>query len=223
MLGNAHEQTEYQDFLISESRKGLISPDLYDTLIPSLEDDGVILDIGCGLGYTSAYYSEKFKGTGTFHIFACDYQVEILDLFWKRIVENNFQNITPFFMPNRSRLHFPEWIPKANHIFFSLSLSTTESQVDILNSIKAKMHDDCLLHIIDWDKGKNNNLLDEFIKPEQKLTEDSIEYSLEKSNFTIVKQYKISGPFFCITAKMNKTEETDEPISEETDENNTQS
>ncbi|MES0489048.1 MAG: class I SAM-dependent methyltransferase [Leptospirales bacterium] len=199
MLSGSHENQQYQDFLISESRRGLIPPDLYDALIPNFQEDMVLLDFGCGLGYTSGFYSEKFRNEKNLNIFACDYQVEILDSLWRRIVENKLKHITPFFMPKRSRLHFPKWILPADHVFFSLSLSTTENPVDVLTTIKPTLKEGGLVHIIGWDKEKTHPLLTDIVPEKERLSLGQVESYLGIARYNIIKQYKTSGPFFALT------------------------
>jgi len=208
MLSGSHESQEYQDFLISEARRGLIPPDLYNALLPNFQDNMVLLDFGCGLGYTSGFYAEKFKDEKEFHIFACDYQVEVLDSFWRRIVENKLKNITPFFMPNRSRLHFPKWIMPADHIFLSLSLSVTENPVDILTTIKPVLKEGGLVHIIGWDKEKTHPLLENLFPESDRLSIGQVEQYLNIARYNIIRHYKTSGPFFALTVTPRPEQES---------------
>ena len=53
MLYFAHESLEYQNFLVSENRSSLISPQLYRRLISGKAKELNVLDFGCGLGYVS--------------------------------------------------------------------------------------------------------------------------------------------------------------------------
>ena len=202
MAFRVHESEEYQDFLISEQRKGIISPDLYNSMIQELKPEMNILDFGCGLGYVSVYYSEKFKEVENIHIYACDYQVDVLDLLWKRIAENKFSKITPFFMSDQSRLHFPNWIPLADHIFMSFSLSTTDNPVDILTTIQSKISSTSILHLIDWDKKKSHEKIDAIYPERYRLTIEQTKTYLERTGFEILKDYKIAGPYFAFSCRL---------------------
>lgn len=204
MVHNIHLSEQYQDFLISEQRKGLIPPDLYDVLV-SYKEGINILDFGCGLGYTASYYSEKFSGELDFHIYACDYQVEILDLFWKRIAENKFKNITAFFMPDRSRVHVPAWIPRVNYLMLSLVLSTVDNPVDLLKTVKPIIVENGRVNIIDWDRDKMHEELDGIYPIKYRLKVDHVEDYLEKAGYKILKVYRTSGPYFALTAEPEAT------------------
>ena len=202
MAFRVHESQEYQDFLISEPRKGIISPELYNNMIPAFQPGMIILDFGCGLGYVSVFFSEKFREHTDFHIYACDYQVDVLDLLWKRITDNGFKEITPFFMSDQSRLHFPKWVPVADFIFFSFSLSATDNPVDILKTIQVKMKPSTILHLIDWDKSKIHPKIDELIPARNRLSIEQVKDYLQRSGFEIIKDYKISGPYFAFTSRL---------------------
>jgi len=206
MAFRAHETEEYQDFLISEQRKGVVSPELYNNMISEIRPSMNILDFGCGLGYVSVYYSEKFKEVEDLHIYACDYQVDVLDLLWKRIAENKFKKITPFFMSDQSRLHFPNWVPVADHIFLSFSLSTTDNPVDVLTTLKSKVSETTIVHLVDWDKKKNHERIDAIYSERYRLTQEQTKDYLERTGYEILKEYKISGPYFAFSCRLKKNE-----------------
>jgi len=219
MLQRPHETEEYQDYLISEQRKGVISPELYNILIPDFKDGLIIIDFGCGLGYTSIFYADKFSEKEDFHIYACDYQVEVLDLFWKRIADGKYRNITPFFMPDQSRLHLPNWIPKADHLFFSLSLSASENPVDILKTIQPLITEKTLIHILDWDPSKSHPHIDEMIPPRKRLGVETLKPYLDLTGYQIIREYKTAGPYFALTARLvnplNKPTPPETPLQAE--------
>lgn len=220
MPPRVHETEEYQDFLISEQRKGVVSPDLYQAMLPTFRPDMNILDFGCGLGYVSVFYSEMFKEHDQFHIYACDYLVDVLDAFWKRIAENHFKNITPFHMPDQSRLHLPKWIPPVDFLFFSFSLSTTDNPVDILKTIKPVLSESSYIHIIDWDKNKSHEKIDAIYPLRNRLEESQVKDYLQRTDYEIVKEFKTSGPYYAFTCRLladkpptiapNAAEETNE-------------
>jgi ubiquinone/menaquinone biosynthesis C-methylase UbiE len=204
MLARAFESEEYQDFLISEQRKGIVAQELYNNMIGDFKPDINILDFGCGLGYVSVFYSEKFKEHDNFRIYSCDHQVEVLDLLWKRIADNKFKNITPFFMPDQSRLHFPSWIPECNYIFFSFSLSATESPVDILKTIAVKCAPKSYIHIIDWDKSKSHEKIDDIYPVKNRLHPDNVRNYLDQTGYEIIKDYKTGGPYFAFSCRLRQ-------------------
>ncbi len=206
MLRSVHLTGAYQDFLISEQRKGLIPPDLYDALIPEYFDGLNILDFGCGLGYSASYYSEKFSRFHDYHIYACDYQVEVLDYFWKRIADNHFKNVTAFFMPNRSRLHFPAWVPRVHYLMLSLSLSTADNPVDILKTAKPILEEKAKVHIIDWDADKPHDELDQIYPIKYRIRLNQVQDYLQQAGYHIVKTYRTTGPFFALSAEPEKGE-----------------
>ncbi|MDH4262758.1 MAG: class I SAM-dependent methyltransferase [Spirochaetia bacterium] len=202
MATRVHEVEEYQDFLISEQRKGVVSPELYNNMISQSKPEMNILDFGCGLGYVSVFYSEKFKETDDVHIYACDYQVDVLDLLWKRIAENKFKKITPFFMSDQSRLHFPNWIPIADHIILSFSLSTTDNPVDILTTLQTKISGTTMIHLVEWDKNKKHEKIDVIYPERYRLTVEQTKDYLERTGYEILKDYKINGPYFAYTCRL---------------------
>lgn len=202
MAYRVHESEEYQDFLISEQRKGIVLPEIYNHMIHEPKPGMNVLDFGCGLGYVSVFYSEKFKENDNFHIYACDYQVDVLDTFWKRIAENKFRNITPFFMSDQSRLHFPGWIPVADYIFLSFSLGTTDNPVDILKTIRVKASASTIFHVIDWDKNKTHLKIDDIYPARYRLTQEQTKDYLERTGYEIIKDYKIQGPYFAFTCRL---------------------
>jgi len=212
MLARAFEAEDYQDFLISEQRKGIVAPELYNSMIGEFKPDINILDFGCGLGYVSVFYSEKFKEHDNFHIYACDHQVDVLDLFWKRIADNKFKNITPFHMSDQSRLHFPNWVPQCDYIFLSFSLSATDNPDDILKTIKVKCTAKTFIHIIDWDKLKTHEKVDEIYPAKSRLHPENVKNYLQQNNYEIIKDYKTGGPYFAFSCRLkpqteNKNEE----------------
>ena len=84
------EEAEYQDFLVAEARLSLVPAEIYERLIPYDPNAYYsVLDFGCGLGYASMLLAQKFKEHEKFKIYACDYQEELLDRLWKRIVNRN--------------------------------------------------------------------------------------------------------------------------------------
>ncbi|MDH4200072.1 MAG: class I SAM-dependent methyltransferase [Spirochaetia bacterium] len=199
----AHESQEYQDFLISEQRKGIISGDLYHAMLPAFTPELNILDFGCGFGYVSVYYSEKFKEHDDFHIYACDYQIDALDFLWKRIAENKFKNITPFHMPDQSRLHCPKWVPVADHLFFSFSLSATDNPVDILKTIRPLISEKTLIHVIDWDKNRNHEKMDVLYPVRSRLDAAQVKDCLERTGYSVIRDYKLAGPCYAFTCRLN--------------------
>jgi len=206
MAFRVFETQEYQDFLISEPRKGIVSPELYNSMITEMKPGMNILDFGCGLGYVSVYYFEKFKDVEDFHIYACDHQVDVLDLFWKRIAENKFKKITPFFMSDQSRLHFPEWVPVADHVFLSFSLSTTDNPMEILTTIQSRVTPATTLHLIDWDKNKRHDKIDAIYPERYRLTIEQARNYLDIAGYVIQKDYRIGGPYFAFSCRLRPPE-----------------
>jgi len=196
-----HESEEYQDYLISETRKTVIPVELYDAFIPAYKENLNILDFGCGLGYLSFYYAEKYRENNTHAIYACDYQVEILDRIWKRITDNGIKKVTPFFVQQRSKINFPGWIPTMDYVFCSLSLSATDNPVDLLISLKSLSTANTVLHIVEWDKEKQNNILDTLYPAKYRLSLNQLQQYIHRADYDIIKTYKTTGPYNALTIK----------------------
>ena len=92
--------SDYQDFLSSEKRDNIISNEIYETFFNDKFVKGNVLIYGTGLGYDIIYLAKKFKNNENIKIYGCDYQDELLDSCWYKIVSNKLFNATVFFMPD---------------------------------------------------------------------------------------------------------------------------
>ena len=199
MSQKSHENEEYQNFLISDSRENLIPSAIYDQIIPEIKPDTNLLDFGCGLGFVLFYYAQKFQHVENTHFYGCDYQEDLLDLCWKKITQKELKNTTPFFTPDKSRLHFPEWLPKMNHIVLSFSLSCAEEKNQVLLSLSQILAEDGLIHILEWEKDYENILLDNFYSNKNRFSFEECQTILEENNFTVIKKKIPKESCYCLT------------------------
>ena len=206
MLYFAHESLEYQNFLVSENRSSLISPQLYRRLISGKAKELNVLDFGCGLGYVSTILATHLAEP--YHIYGCDYQEDLLDEFWKRIVRRELKSITPFFMPMRSRLLFPRWLPKMDHVIFSLSLSAVEDIFEVLKTIKSILKPEGRIHIIEWVDGAEE-YLNKYFPKDQRLSPDKVRETLERTEFEIYENYSGLSNVYAISTRLKLHAGTD--------------
>ncbi|MDH5721626.1 MAG: class I SAM-dependent methyltransferase [Spirochaetia bacterium] len=183
-----HESEEYQNFLISDERDSIIPSSFYELLIPQIEPESNLLDFGCGLGFVAFYYALKYRDIEKTKFYGCDYQEDLLDLCWKKATQKELKNTTFFYTPDKSRINFPEWLPKMNHIILSFSLSCVEEKDHILLSLSQILAEKAMIHIIEWEKDFNNKFLNEYYKEKNRISLEETENILEKIKFNVIKK-----------------------------------
>ncbi|MDH5716097.1 MAG: class I SAM-dependent methyltransferase [Spirochaetia bacterium] len=201
MAIKSHEELEYQEFLVSDIRENLVSAEIYQQFISNPKPNINVLDFGCGLGYVMLYYAENFKNIENIHVYGCDYQEELLDLCWKKIVQKKLNNVTPFFMPEKSLVNFPQWVPKMDHIFLSFCLSTVHNKEEFLISIANQLNTEGIIHIIDWKKNTDNENLKILYPTNNRFELENMKTVLSKINFRIIKLNINSDFYYVIDTK----------------------
>lgn len=204
MIIKAHESVDYQDFLTSDYRELSVPADAYLKILRDQLDEPLqILDFGCGLGYVSLLLGEQLKKNSQAHIYACDYQEDLIDLLWKRLVHHNLKNVTPFHIPDRSLVNFPKWIPGINHFFFSFSLSAVEDAFKVFNTIKSILSETAVLHIFDWEHDANNEYLNKVFPKEDRLTAMILQQWLELTGYKVTRTESSKGKdYFYLEAEL---------------------
>lgn len=204
MLQKPHESVLYQEFLISDYREHSVPANAY--LKPLLDDDREkinFLDFGSGLGYVSALLGNHYRKKPKVHIYAAEYQEDLIDLFWKRLVTQKLENITPFFLPDRSFIYFPKWIPAIDHCYFSFSLSTVDDPFKVFETIKSKLSETAILHILDWEPEAKNHRLVDLFPAKDRLTPNILLQWLELTGFKVLEtQIAPDKDYFYIQAQI---------------------
>lgn len=211
MILRPHEKPAYHDFLFSKKREQIIEPDVYIKIIDSAVRQNIgddpekhinILDFGCGAGYVSLLLAEQFVDVQNLHIYALDYQEDLLDQFWKRIVQNELKNVTPFHLNEQNRIFYPKWLPSMDIALFSFSLSASSGPDDILETTGRVMQPSGRIFIFDWSADFSEDTLNEVFPQEDRLTPMILEQIIERSGYQLQNntgQYNITaskGYFF---------------------------
>lgn len=196
-----HEINEYQRFLISEKREAIVKPEYY--LEKLLTDEPVnYLDFGTGLGYVGTLLASSENLHPDSHIYACDYQEDLLDTLWKRITDRKLKNITAFFMPDRSRVYFPEWIPKVNHLILSFTTSTVEDAFMLYETLQKGLKPGGKIHIFDWDQHSANPNLERVFPKKHRLTAMILQQWLELTGYKVEESDTDHKDFFYLRAAL---------------------
>lgn len=203
MIEKPHENLRYQEFLISEERARIVPKEVYLSLLVDNSEFPVnYLDFGCGMGYVSLLLGEKVRDEKNIHIYACDYQEDLLDILWKKIVEKKLTNVTPFYMPDRSMIYFPKWLPLIDHIIFSFSLSCVDDGFKVFQSMKSGLREEAYVHIVDWENSSENEFLKELFPPENRLTALILQQWLELTGYNVEKTESGKYDYFYIRAQL---------------------
>lgn len=216
MILRSHEKPDYHEFLFSKKREQIILPEVYLKIIDYHINSEIkpynILDFGCGAGYVSLLIGEHLKEIPDVHIYSLDYQEDLLDQFWKKIVQKELKNVTPFHLNEQNRIFYPKWLPDIDLAFFSFSLSASSGPDDILETTGRIIIPGGRIFIFDWSSDFNNLTLDELFPQENRLTPMIFEQIIERSGYYLDKdkeKYKISnqeGYFFLEAFKPNQNE-----------------
>ncbi len=187
MIVRAHEKPAFHEFLFSKRREQIIDPVVYKSILDyylQAEPDQInILDFGCGNGYVSLLLADHAKNLESLHIYSLDYQEELLDTLWKRIVQKGLKNITPFHLNEQNRIFYPNWLPPMDLVFFSFSLSAASGPDDILKTTLPIIRPGGKVFIMDWGVSVNDEVLDELFSRENRLTPMILEQILERSGY----------------------------------------
>ncbi len=206
-----YQDPAYHQLLNSREREAVFKNNLYDQLISLAKFSSNIpmniLDFGCGQGHIALYLAEQLQNFPDTHIYCCDYTEEDLDLIYLNKITNQLHYITPFFMPDHSKLRFASWLPKMDHILCAFSISRAQYVTNLVTSMKSILNDDGALHIIDWEISSLNDtgLSDHIKNLLQKnvvLTSDKLGDILQANHYIIHKKYKPSKNCYAITAKL---------------------
>lgn len=187
MILKPHENPKYQEFLTSDLRVPLVPESVYLNLLKIKNfRSSNILDFGCGAGYVSLLLGGALQSSSRSHIYACDYQEDLIDRFWKEIVRKDIKNVTPFFHPDRSHISFPGWLPGIDHLIFSFSLSAVEDAYTVLDRSKSVLREEALIHIIDWEQSSVSPFLKDLYGPENRLTFMILQQWLELTGYDVI-------------------------------------
>ena len=193
----------YQKFLSSEKRDNIISNNIYDTFFNENFTKGNVLIFGTGLGYDIIYLAKKYKKNKNIKIYGCDYQDDLLDSCWYKIVSNKLSNVTVFFMPDYSRLNFPKWLPKFDRVLFPFTLSGTINPYEVIDSLKKKLNEDHKIHFMEWDPNIEEDIVDYLVPNKQRLGKEKVFEILEKNNYKIEVELKTKSVVIALTAVSN--------------------
>ncbi len=203
MIVKPHENPDYQTFLTSQTRSSLVPDSLYLNLFPEhIFGAQNIMEFGCGRGYVSLLLAVQHRHTADFHIYACDYQEDLLDDFWKKKVSLGLNNVTPFFNPDRSLIAFPKWLPAIDHLIFSFSLSAVEDPYTVLTSVKKILSESGEVHIIDWQHNAKDKTIEKLFAPEHRLTHMILSQWLELTGYKVVESKTDYENVFYIRAEV---------------------
>ena len=202
MIIPAHERVTYHEFLDSDSRSGLIPDRIYqEQLLPFEQKMVNILDFGCGHGHVALLAAKLFEKKPNISVYGCDYQEDLLDEFWSRVSLSKLKRVTPFFLPNISKIHLPAWLPPLHVICFSFSLSCVENFKDVLSSLKAKLLPDSTLIIIDWQKDVKDAQLESHFGRKNRITYQDVLASLQETGYTTELEDNSNGSYFLLRAR----------------------
>ena len=204
MADKWYELESYHIFLSSQKRGHYLPGSVYNKLIKLLPTDQNtnILDFGTGLGYAAMSLANAHQGNSRLHIFACDYQEKLLDQLWHTLTKKKIKNVTPFFTPSHSSILFPPWLPKMKQIICSLVLSSCENPEKIIQTIYRVAEPNAIVHIIDWNKNKLPQELENVIPPSNLMNPEQLEIYLTRSHYTIEKSYLANNHFFVTSARV---------------------
>ncbi len=199
-----YEHESYRKFLSSQERDTYLPSSVYGKLIKLIptDENTYILDFRTGLGHAALSLADAYKKNPRLHIFACDFQEELLDHFWYTLAKKKITNVTPFFVPRHSAIYFPPWLPKMKQIICSLTLSSSEEPEKIIQTIHKIAEANAILHIIEWNKKKLPKELENIIPPENIIDPEQLEVYLARSNYRIEKSYLADNYFFAISAQV---------------------
>jgi ubiquinone/menaquinone biosynthesis C-methylase UbiE len=202
MIIPAHERVTYHEYLDSDGRIGLINDKVYIELLASFEQKMVnILDFGCGNGHVALLAAKTFEKKPNISVYGCDYQEDLLDEFWSRISVLKLKRITPFFMPNISKVHLPAWLPPLHVILFSFSLSCVESISDVLASFRTKLLPDSRVVIIDWQKEVKDPELESHFGRKNRLSHEEVRNALQDTGYRLEKEEVTNSSYFFFLAR----------------------
>ena len=205
-----YEKGEYHEFLVSRKRDNYIPNQLYSKLIQQRKDNKkyYVLDFGTGLGHVALLMGQLLNHRTNYHIYACEHQDTLLDHLWYTITKKGIKNITPLFLPGYSKINFPKWLPRMDHIICSLSLSASENPKHILETIHKIALDDALFHIIEWNGNCIPPEIEHMMPKESKLDFETLEGYLRNYNYKTVKVHSKSQYFYAITVQISKSDES---------------
>lgn len=185
-----HELKEFQEFMLSSERVRLVNDQVYQNFSAYIKPQENILDFGCGQGYVSLLCATTLAEKNIdAHVYACDYQELLLDLFWKHIVQKKLTKVTPFFVPNHNRIIFPTWLPSVSHVIFSFSLSAVKDIPSVFHSLQSIVTDTAKIHVIDWNPECKDSSLEEFVPTAYRVDKQKILQALTEHGYEIEKQY----------------------------------
>lgn len=201
MIIPAHERVTYHEFLDSDLRSNFISDQFYLDILEPFEKKMVnILDFGCGHGHVALLARRFLAKRPNIYIYGCDYQEDLLDVFWSRVADSNSSRITPFFLPNISKVHLPSWLPPLHVVIFSFSLSTVENIDDVLSSFHQLLAPDSTVIIIDWQKDIRSDLVEQHYPRRVRLSHQQVSDSLQAAGFKIQDQQIDGESYFFFRA-----------------------
>lgn len=202
MIIPAHERVTYHDFLDSDNRAGLVPDRIYQEQFLLFEQKMVnILDFGCGHGHVALLAARLFERKPNIAVYGCDYQEDLLDEFWSRVSVSKLKRVTPFFLPNISKIHLPAWLPPLHVICFSFSLSCVENFTDVLISLKAKLSPNSTLIIIDWQKDVKDAELENHFGRKNRIAYQDVRTALQEAGYITEFDDHSNASYFLLRAR----------------------
>lgn len=179
--------------MLSSERLRLVEDETYKNFFAYIKPQENVLDFGCGQGYVSLLCATSLAEQEIdTHVYACDYQEDLLDLFWKHIVDKKLSKITPFFVPNHNRIVFPPWIPPINHVIFSFSLSTVKNVSDIFRDLQPILTDKTKIHVVEWNPQCEDSSLENVFPMKYRIEKQTVLQAINEHGYQVEKNYYFS-------------------------------
>lgn len=188
----AHKfDTKNKHKLDNEKRRELLPPE--QTLINlHLQEEDIMADIGCGIGYFTIPASKIVGENGK--IFAMDISSEMLKDVEIKISDNNISNIETI-LTEENDLKLSD--NKVTFAFISLVLHEANDKENFLNEVKRIITPNGKIAIVEWEKIKS-----EFGPPiDHRLDRVNLMKLLDKVGFSTIESIDIGENFYGIMAQ----------------------
>jgi SAM-dependent methyltransferase len=192
-----YENEYYQDFLLSSHRREIYPAEV---IFENFSFKGVenLVDFGAGKGFFLTEFPKVLSKTAW--VWAAECQQDVIDIILKRKIEENIQNMTPFYIERSDHPLLPEWIPQPDLIFSSLCLSTFPDPGLAMDGLIRSMRPGGRLIVVDWNK------LDFDIGPRvsDKISVDKMIFLAEDYKLKVIKQIRIREYFYAFEVVAGK-------------------
>ncbi|RII35519.1 class I SAM-dependent methyltransferase [Clostridium chromiireducens] len=177
--------------LDNEKRRELLPPE--QTLISlHLQEEAIMADIGCGIGYFTIPASKIVGENGK--IFAMDISPEMLKDVEIKISDNNISNVETI-LTEENDLKLED--NKVTFAFISLVLHEANEKENFLNEVKRIIIPNGKITIVEWEKAES-----EFGPPiDHRIDRVSLMKLLDKVGFSTIESIDIGENFYGIIAQ----------------------